>query len=128
MQANLLPQHQGRLSCFVNIFSEAPQSQCHKKPILIEEFPFQAVSLNETQRSEMCIPQWAVSVELDSLNLESFVIGNGLHRSPVQAGAPSVVNNPALEKALRPAPDAEDYDTSSLKRRKLRFPQFVQSC
>jgi len=50
-----------------------------------------AVSLNETQRSEMCIPQWAVSVELDSLNLESFVIGNGLHRSPVQAGAPSVV-------------------------------------
>ena len=49
------------------------------------------VSLNETQRSEMCIPQWAVSVELDSLNLESFVIGNGLHRSPVQAGAPSVV-------------------------------------
>ena len=47
--------------------------------------------MNETQRSEMCIPQWAVSVELDSLNLESFVIGNGLHRSPVQAGAPSVV-------------------------------------
>ena len=57
----------------------------------MEELSFQAVSLNETQRSEMCIPQWAVSVELDSLNLESFVIGNGLHRSPVQAGAPSVV-------------------------------------
>ena len=30
-----------------------------------------------------------------------------------------MVNNPTLEKALRPAPDAEDYDTSSLKRRKL---------
>jgi len=34
-------------------------------------------------------------------------------------GAPSVTNNPSLEKALRPAP-SEDYDTSSLKRRNPR--------
>ena len=35
-------------------------------------------------------------------------------------GAPSVTNNPSLEKALRPAP-CEDYDTSSLKRSEAKF-------